>query len=153
MVKGEETAHLRQLLRVADAKGSDVRLCSQTILDGSRQEFPYPAFAWSWTSIQCYPWKQRQHINILEFIAFFNYFREVVKYPGIHGHRLFHILDSRVSSCVATKGRSSSKALNRPLRRFAAFALASDCYVHTLWTLSKWNYSDTASRLWSQNNL
>ena len=61
--------------------------------------------------------------------------------------RAFHIFDSRVCSCVIAKGRSSSKVLNRPLRRYCASALASDSCILPLWIISSWDFSDSGSRI------
>jgi hypothetical protein len=145
MTPGNESNHLKLLLSRGDFRGSDVLLSSQVLVSGSRQLAPYPAFAWAWKSVQSYKWAQSQHINVLEFIALFNYIRSIVTSSRIHSHRLFHVLDSRVSSCIVAKGRSS-RLLNRCCRRFAAFTLAADIYVLPLWTISKWNFSDAASR-------
>jgi hypothetical protein len=117
-----------------------------TILEGARQPIPYPAIGWSWTCVQSYAWQQTQHINVLELAAFFNYLKRLSSDSTEHSARFFHILDSRVSSCVLAKGRSSSKLLNRCLRRVAGYLLASDLYVLPLWTISAWNFSDAASR-------
>ena len=87
----------------------------------------------------------------LEFAAFLNYVRSQVTSTRFHHRRFFHIFDSRVVACIAAKGRSSSKLLNRLCRRYAALALASDCYVLTLWTISSWNRADLGSRLCSRN--
>ena len=149
MAKSSEFAHLSFLLRNSDPRGSDVRLHTQTLLDGSMQPYPYPAPAWRWTAIHSYPWKEKQHINILEFTAFLIYIRHRCTSTNFHSKRLFHVLDSRVSSCVLAKGRSSSRVLNRPLRRFAALALGADLYVLPLWTLSGWNFCDAGSRIGS----
>lgn len=146
MCPGQEQTHLRLLLRYGDFRGSDVILSSQEVLAEDRQLTPYPAFAWKWESVQSYAWSQPQHINVLEFTALLNYIRSIVKSKRIHSSRLFHILDSRVSSCILAKGRSSSRLLNRLCRRLTGFTLAADIYVLPLWTISKWNYSDAASR-------
>ena len=61
--------------------------------------------------------------------------------------RFFHVFDSRVCSCVIAKGRSSSRVLNRILRRVASLLLASDAYALPLWTISAWNFSDSGSRV------
>ena len=37
--------------------------------------YPYPSFPWKWKSVQSYAWVHEQHINILEFMAFYNYLR------------------------------------------------------------------------------
>ena len=121
-------------------------IATQVLVDGCRQEVPYPAMCWQWRSIQSYPWKHPQHINALELTAFLNFVRKRVGSKDFHHKRFFHIFDSRVSACVAAKGRSSSKVLNRLCRRFAAFAIAADVLVLTLWTVSGWNHADAASR-------
>ena len=144
--RGEEDGHLRRLVQFADANGSDVRLDTQVLLEGSRQVAPYPAFIWEWRPCQSYAWDQTQHINILEFNAFLNYYRSISTSLSAHSKRMVHILDSRVCSCVLAKGRSSSKMLNRSLRRFAALSLAMDSYVVPLWTISGWNFCDAGSR-------
>ena len=146
MVRGREVEHLNLLYRVIDSRGSDVRLNSGAVLDGVRQLAPYPAFAWQWTSVQSYRWVSPQHINVLELLACFNYLCFLVTRPNGRCCRIFHILDSRVSSCVLTKGRSSSRILNRTLRRIAALVVGADLSVQPLWTISAWNFSDTASR-------
>ena len=116
------------------------------LVDGCRQDAPYPAFCWEWASVQSYGWRATQHINALEFTAFLNYVRSQAGSKDFHQKRFFHIFDSRVVSCVVAKGRSSSRLLNRLCRRLAAFSLASNTYVLTLWTVSAWNHSDAASR-------
>ena len=147
MRRGRESEHLRWLLSHGDYRGSDVQLLSGELIDGCRQELPYPAGAWDWRTVQAYPWHQRQHINVLEFTAFFTYLRSLAESTGFHGKRYFHIFDSRVVACVVAKGRSSSQVLNRCCRRHLALAIATDSYVLTLWTISQWNFADAASRL------
>ena len=61
---------------------------------------------------------------------------------------MFHIVDSMVSAAVLAKGRSSSRVLNRVLRRINAVLLLTDLYVLPVWTLSGWIFSDAGSRLW-----
>ncbi len=143
---GGEVEHLRDLLDIVDFRGSDVRLDIGVVLEGSRQPIPYPAICWDWTCLQAYSWKQSGHINVLELIAFFNYFLSLASFSDRHGHRLLHVLDSRVCSCVLSKGRSSSKLLNRVLRRILGVSLAADFYVLPLWTISAWNFADAGSR-------
>ena len=87
---------------------------------------PYLAVAWDWKPLQSYHWQVPQHINVLELLAFFNYVRAWSASPAAHGLRYFHILDSRLCACVLAKGRSSSHALNRILRRIASVLLAAD---------------------------
>ena len=94
-----------------------------------------------------WPWREEQHINILEALAFLVHLRHRSRAKRLRGMRFFHILDSRVATCVLAKGRSSSKRLNRVCRRVMAVALACDCYPVFMWTISGWNYSDKASRI------
>ena len=149
MEQGKEAEHLADLLRLADYRGSDVRLCSAELVDGCRQEAPYPSPAWRWETVQAYKWEVSHHINVLELTAFLNYLRSKAGSVDFHGKRVFNVFDSRVAACVVAKGRSSSKVLNRVCRRVMALSLATNTYVITLWTISKWQYSDAASRLHS----
>ena len=54
MQPGQELEHLKFLLRWADHRGSDVRLLTNSVIHGSSQPAPYPAFAWDWESVQQY---------------------------------------------------------------------------------------------------
>ena len=147
---GGEREHLKELTRLSDRKGSDVNLVSGELRDNSAQVIPYPAFAWQWSPVQSYAWHNAQHINVLEYLAFFNYIRCMVNQPNNNGLRFVHIVDSRVISCVITKGRSSSVVLNRVARRVAALLLASNLYPKPLWTISAWNFADHGSRAVAQ---
>ena len=71
MVPGQERTHFASLLAAADSRGSDAILRAQVLRDDSAQELPYPAFAWEWETTQSYKWVSLQHINILDFVAFF----------------------------------------------------------------------------------
>lgn len=146
MVPGREAEHLHALYRSVDLRGSDVRLDTGAVLMAARQSMPYPAFAWDWTPVQSYSWAVPQHINVLELVAFFNYLRGVICRNDFKGVRFFHVLDSMVASSVVGKGRSSSRLLNRTLRRTASLLLVGDLYPVALWTISGWNYSDSGSR-------
>ena len=145
-VPGQEAEHLKGMIKFIEFKGSDVRLETGSLLEGSRQPVPYPAPIWDWKVVQSYPWRQTQHINVLELIAFLNYLQLHVHDASNHSKRLIHILDSRVSSSVVAKGRSSSKMLNRILRRLTGLLLGADSYVYPLWTISSWNFADIPSR-------
>ena len=147
MRQGKEAEHLRNLVNLVDLRGSDVRLETRSVCESSRQSVPYPAVAWKWRCIQSYSWQSAQHINVLELIAFLNYYKCMSAYTVNSHLRFFHIFDSRVCSCVIAKGRSSSRVLNRILRRVASLLLASDAYVLPLWTISAWIFSDSGSRV------
>ncbi|CAE7290874.1 unnamed protein product [Symbiodinium sp. CCMP2592] len=72
--------------------------------------------------------------------------QKTVQGPGATWKRFFCIVDSLVTFYVLGKGRSSSKRLNRICRRITAISLATGLIPITLWTISKWNFSDGASR-------
>ena len=148
MSPGGELDHLRGLLRCADHRGSVIRVSLAAGEDGDL-EYPYPAFAWRWQSILSYPWEHTQHINILEFISFFNYLRSLSNKVHLQHLRSFHVLDSRVCCGVIGKGRSPSRRMNRCCRRLLPLLLGMDWYLLMMWTVSDWMYSDAASRLWS----
>lgn len=64
-----------------------------------------------------------------------------------HFHtRYINVIDSMVAYWATTKGRSSSVRMNRTLRRMMAVELAANLRHLLVWTLSKWNFSDQASR-------
>ena len=146
MEQGNERNHLLWILEFVDFKGSEVRIREGTIVDGSTQAVPYPASVWDWQTTQSYSWALPQHINVLELLAFLNYLKAYVLNRSLHGMKFLHVFDSRVCSCVISKGRSSSRMLNRILRRIAALSLASDVYPLPLWTISAWNFADHGSR-------
>ena len=132
-----------------DFRGSDVRLESGIVLELSRQAVPYPAIAWASTTVQAYKWGAQQHINVLELTAFLICLRLCTRELGLCSARFFHVLYSRVCCCVLAKGRSSSKLLNRLLRRITCLLLFSDAYLLPLWTISGWNFADAPSRLFT----
>ena len=76
-----------------------------------------------------------------------NYFRSLSNKVHLQHMRLFHVLDSRVVCGVMAKGRSSSRRLNRCCRRLLPLVLGVNWYLHSLWTISDWQFSDAASRL------
>lgn len=52
-----------------------------------------------------------------------------------------------MSRSALAKGRSSSKRLNKVVRKCNAHLLALDNYMFPLWTISRWNFADKPSRL------
>ncbi|CAE7375548.1 unnamed protein product [Symbiodinium sp. CCMP2592] len=146
MDTGQEAQHFAWLLRHTYHTGCDVRLTDRgNDVVGSRPG-PYPAFRWLWRDVLSYKWKQPQHINVLELTAFLAELRRRSRDQAQHGRRFFCIVDSLVTFYVLGKGRSSSKRLNRICRRVTAISLATGLIPISLWTISKWNFSDGASR-------
>ena len=145
MRPGGEVDHLRHLLRFADRRGGEIRL---SLLDkaGGQQLLPNPAFVWKWKAVQSYEWYHEQHINVLEFVALFNYLRSLSNKRNLQHLGLFHVMDSKVVCGICSKGRSSSRRLNRCCRRLLPFALGMDWYLVRLWTIWRWQPADQASR-------
>ena len=144
--KADVVEHVRSMVRLADHRGSDVRLVDGHLDRASRQAFPYPTWMWAWKIVAAYPWQVPGHINVLELQAVCDYCRRGVQCGTLHGKRFLHVVDSMVTACVVAKGRSSSRVLNRALRRLAAHLLAGDAYPFLVWTLSGWNCADRPSR-------
>lgn len=151
MRPGEEYLHLRSLLAQMGYRGTDMRAYIKLTDEAEEShEVPYPALRWEWKTIMAFPWKQEAHINELELCAVV----ASVKHRGRSVHkfhkRWFQILDSMVSRGALSKGRSSSKRLNRLLRRSASQQLCQNSYLVPLWTVSRWNFSDRASRKYEE---
>jgi hypothetical protein len=147
MEPGKEESHLKDMLRTASHRCSETRI-NQMVGEEGNLHFPYPAFAWNRQSVQSYEWRHAQHINVLEFVSMFNYLRSISGKLHLQHLRLFHVLDSQVCCGVLAKGRSSSRRLNRCCRRLLPLLLGMDWYLFSLWTISDWQYSDAASRLY-----
>ena len=144
MIHPQERQHLLALVREASIRGSDVRLFMS--VNEEPHEWPYPAYRWYWQEKLSYAWKQEDHINELELQAFIVMVRRRVRKASRHHGRYLHIVDSAVIRGAVAKGRSTSRRLNRLLRKVAALTLAADVYPLTAWTISRWNFADLASR-------
>ena len=92
--------------------------------------------------VQSYPWATSQHIKVLELAAYLNFLHMAVRDCGYRSVCLSDVFDSRALSCVATKGRSISKAINNILRRSTALILADDLYPFSLLIISASNFAD-----------
>ena len=156
MNEGEEQEHLTWLLRQIGLRGTDLRI-SVSAADVEREVIaPYPAFRWLWRTVLSYKWSSSQHINILEVTAALVEFRRRLRDESNINTKFVNIVDSMATFFALSKGRSGSKRLNRALRRMMALNVASKSVMMVLWTLSKWNFADGASRRfetwWLQNS-
>ena len=128
-------------------RGSDVRLdlglfyrpdaAPRTSIDPGR---------WSWSVAHSYPYKEKDHINILELRSILHVLEWRSRVSSFHSRRFLHLSDSQVCLSVLTKGRSSSRQLNRLLRRIAALCLALDLLPLWAWVESRLNPADEPSR-------
>ena len=149
------------------SKGSDVRLNTGAMLNpqpGRVQSIQANlwrwrlAFKWQWqlsTSAgekqqQDSPGQQREeHINVLELRALLTATRWALRSYRSVGLTTLRLTDSRVTMGVASKYRSSSKPLQRILRKLAAIELGSSCRFCTGFIRSDWNPADGGSRDWA----
>ena len=90
--------------------------------------------------------KQGSHINVLELLTIVHSFEWRARKAAYGDCRSLHLSDSQVSLAVATKGRSSSRALNRVLRRFCSLQLATGVHPLLCWIESFENPADEPSR-------
>ena len=151
-VSEEKEKHLRvqlvhHFLRRMEFRGSDVRLdlgifyrpdaAPRTSIDPSR---------WSWVVAHSYPYRRGDHINILELRSILHALEWRSRVTSFHSCRFLHLSDSQVCLSVLTKGRSSSRRLNRLLRRIAALCVALDLLPLWAWVESRLNPADEPSR-------
>ena len=146
MRAGEEMHHLIDLLHSSSMRGTDIRFHMSLGADHQPEEVPYPAMRWRWHTVTAYPWKQEAHINELELNAMVVMSKHRGRSVAKFHTRWMHVLDSMVSRGAIAKGRSSSRRLNKALKKHAAAVLAQNSYCFPLWTISQWNFSDKASR-------
>jgi len=101
-----------------------------------------------WTTIISSPWQRPAHINELELEAVLLALRAVLSSSHSSGtHRRLHLVtDSSVVYYALRKGRSSSPALLRLLRRCSALALGGGLSLALVWVPSAVNPADSASR-------
>ena len=146
--RGNDMEHLKNLLNKAGFRGSDVRLLTNP--DLGRGEQTANSLSSAGLGMEVCTKLQVARITAHQCARIHcisHFFRKACCESSFHHFRAFHIFDSRVCSCVIAMGRSSSKVLNRPLRRYCALALASDSYILPLWIISSWNFSDSGSRI------
>ena len=140
--------HLNEmLLRNTDHTGSDVRIVSGESL--GRKIFPRQSVSaqwWVWEPVFKTRWKYKSHINLLELEAILLGVKYQVMRLGFTSHRLFHISDSYVCISIVSKGRSSSRLLQRRLKYLAALMLAANVQLVLAHVESTENPTDEASR-------
>lgn len=101
---------------------------------------------WIWTVAHAWPYRQEEHINILELRAILHTLEWRARGAGFQKVRFLHLADSQICLAVLTKGRSSSRKLNRLLQKICALALALNVYPLWAWVESRLNPADGPSR-------
>lgn len=91
-------------------------------------------------------WDAEEHINVQEIRVVSMLYRSLGRDKMQWGRRHLSFADSLVTIGALRKGRSSSLALLRLIRRCAACALAYDIMVVLRWVPTKVNWADWPSR-------
>ena len=144
---------VHQYLRRMEFRGSDVRLdlgvayrpdaIIRTTVDPRR---------WVWKVAQAWRWKRAEHINLLELRAILRTLEWRSRSSSFHSCRFLHLSDSQICLSVLVKGRSSSRKINRILRRICALCLALNLYPLWAWIASKLNPADAPSRIHAEGD-
>lgn len=101
------------------------------------------AHCWN-TTHQC-RFSHRQHINILELKMVKAELKDLVRKDN-DPYRAVLLVDSRVVVGAYSKGRSSSKQLNRILRSMIGWSIVGQKSLHLVWVGTKANPADHPSR-------
>ena len=152
--RGQELATrlVHEYLRRTEFRGSDVRLDLGVIYrpDMSPRTTIDPR-RWKWTVGSSYAWRKSEHINVLELRAVLNALEWRSRSKRFRSKRFLHLSDSQVCLSVLTKGRSSSRKLNRILRRISALCLSLNLFPIYAWIASRLNPADEPSRRYEQS--
>eukprot|EP00435_Cladocopium_sp_Y103_P030320 s1304_g7.t1 len=117
---------VQAFVRRQEYRGSDVRLDVGTLY--RPDAFPRASVnphRWLWHDAHSYPFHGEEHINVLELRALVHCVEWRLRRSSFNGVRFLHLCDSQVALSVAVKGRSSSRQLNKLLRRLGAMATAA----------------------------
>ena len=96
--------HLKTMLRHVCLRGTDIKLLSQSETGSQSVMSPYPAYRWDWKVRLAFPWKQNQHINVLEVTACPVKFRRRTRDRKQLANRFLNVTDSQVMFRCLTKG-------------------------------------------------
>ena len=98
-----------------------------------------------WVSTESCTFGHKQHINILETRMIYRELVDVV-HSCSKPLRCVLLVDSRAAAGAWAKGRSSSRNLNRLLRRCLGWTVAGQKSLHVVWVRSEANPADHPSR-------
>ena len=129
---------VQAFVRRQEYRGSDVRLDVGTLF--RPDAFPRATVnphRWQWHVAHAYPFETPEHINILELRALIHCVEWRLRRKNFNGTRFLHLSDSQITLSVCVKGRSSSRKLNRLLRRLAAMSVAAGLYPVLAWVTSQ----------------
>ena len=146
--ESEGMAIAQRMLRRVDGRGSDVRVDTQEVF--RMNAWPRSTVRmsrWQWKRLKAVRFKHSQHINVLELRMYLYMARWRGRHSRYMNTRWLHFLDSQVSLAVLAKGRSSSRQLNRLLRKISAILCARNMYGLNAFVQSRDNPADEGSRM------
>lgn len=142
----------RTLFRYAEHKGEHVRLDwskGQVQLPSDMRQAPEELesllLSLPWNQTETCSFNRKQHINLLETKMIQRELQDVVS-KTTKPLRCVLLVDSRAAAGAWSKGRSSSKNLNRLLRQSLGWTLAGKKSLHLVWVRSEANPADHPSR-------
>ena len=94
-----------------------------------------------WVSTESCTFAHKQHINILETRMIYRELVDIV-HSCHRPQRCVLVVDSRAAAGAWAKGRSSSRQLNRLLRRSLGWTIAGRKSIHVIWVRSEANPAD-----------
>lgn len=137
----------RILLRRTNHTGADIRVVSGELM--SNKTFPRESVSaqwWEWSEGFANRWKQRSHINVLELETVLLGIKHHITHFQATDMRIFQLSDSYICIGVVAKGRSSSRQLQRVLKKIAGHLLAHGLHLVMAHVDSASNPTDLASR-------
>lgn len=144
---GEEERVCRWLMSQGSSRGSDVRVTTGAATTPNLpKRQPIMSELWIWRKCVSWKWKSKAHINELELMAAYNEMRRRSRSSVNHRSCYVHLLDNEVSISVLSKGRSSSRRLNRVLRRANSLIWATGMKPCFCFVRSAANPADAPSR-------
>ena len=137
-------AHVSQ----ADPRGSDVRVDSGEVMDTRAwPRRPIDVDRWRWRTEWVTTWQTPEHITFLEVLAGHLALVWRTSKRGELRRRFLHLVDNQAALSALAKSRSSSRQLQRVLRRGAALLLAAGSRRALGYAETDRNPADAGSRL------
>lgn len=136
---------LRKMFKIS--AGSDVRITTGAVMNPKAFPRQSVAAGWfKWEAVFSCKWTHKDQINSLELRAILLTLRWRALHLKESNVRFSHLTDSYVCMSIVSKGRTSSVALRRVLRKVAAWLLAYNLQMTLVHVESTDNPTDAASR-------
>ncbi len=147
IAQNQEVSMVRRLMEMVGYRGSDVHVDTLAFYRPDRlPRTSIDARKWHWKIVKGWRWRHPDHINVLEMEALYQSLRWRLRGGRLFNPRFLHLVDSQVVLGVVAKGRSSSKKLNRVVKRINLLLLGCHSYLLLGWVRSELNPADEPSR-------